>query len=362
MMDALTTAGHDITLYTIEKTEWKPIEANWGLKRRPREIWHLKDRRYLRLPLVKWPICLILYLNLLVKAAKKRNHISLNNYGEVLPLFTDISYIHSVPLSTSMGKNPYDIPLWVMVKPLYSTLLRIFTGYYSGLILTNSKYNASKIQIPARPHIVVLYSPVDHHEYPRATKTPSTLTASRISKGKNLEIIPKIATLVTTDCEFRLCVTTKPQDEAMITSLRGPRITLTKNPSKKQLEKLRLTSTIYLSTQPTEAYGLSILEAMDAGCIPVVPRDGGPWRDILEEQQGKVGYAYDTPEEAANQIDKILTDDTLAGNLREAAIQRARQYKGSSFNIILLRLLTTIYANKQRMCNRPTKDRRTQPL
>jgi glycosyltransferase involved in cell wall biosynthesis len=359
MMDVLLKAGHEVTLYTIEKTGWGPVEANWGVECKPREVWHLKDQRYTRLPLIRWPLLLILYLNLLVKAAKKRNYISLNNYGEVLPLFTDVSYIHSLPLSLSTNENPYAIPLWSVVKPLYQALLRIFSGHFSGFVLTNSKYNASKIKLPPQSHIVVLYPPVDHHETPHKPKTPSTLTASRVSKSKNLEIIPRIAKLVTAHCEFRLCLTTSLQDEASITPLRGPHITINKNPSKKRLNQLRQTSTIYLSTQPTEAYGLSLLEAMDAGCIPVVPRDGGPWHDILEEQQGKVGYAYNTPEEAAKQINKILNDAVLSEKLREAAKQRTRQYQGPSFSTNLLQLLTAIHAHKQRMCNQPTESRRT---
>ena len=316
------------------------------------------DRRSFRLPLVRWPIFLVLYLNLLVKAAKKRDHVSLNNYGEVLPLFADVFYVHSRPLSTSANENPFAIPLWSLMKPLYRALLCIFSSHFSGLILTNSRYNEGKIEAPPRSQIIILYPPVDNNETVLIHKTPSTLTASRLSRSQNLEIIPRIAALVTARCEFNLCLSSS-YDEAKIASLRGSSIIITLDPTLDRLKQLRQTSTIYLSTQPTETFGLSILEAMDVGCIPVVPRDGGPWHDILEEQQGIIGYAYRTPEEAAKQIDKILNDAPLAEKLGEAARQRARQYQGPTFSTNLLRVLTAVHARKTKMCNQLTGKRRT---
>ncbi len=345
MIDALAEAGHGVTLYTIDKTDWVPIEENWGIRHRPAELWHLKNRRYLDLPIAKWPITLTLYLSLLTRAAKKRSHVSLNNYGEALPLFTDAAYIHSVPLASSTG-NPYGFPLWRILKPLYKALLRIFRGYYPSLVITNSHYNAGNIKTPHR-RVLVLPPPVDHDDAPPTPKTPSILTASRPSKAKNLETIPQIAEQITAECAFHICLTMNPGDEANTQRLHAPRITIHRNPTKAQLERLRRTSTIYLSTQPTEALGLSILEAMDAGCIPIVPRGGGPWHDILDEKQGEAGYAYDTPREAAQHIDDVLTDKTLAEALKQAAINRAKQYQGPLFSATLIRLLAETQTKKR---------------
>jgi len=347
MIDALHKAGHDVTLYTIEKTNWTPIEADWGIEHRPHEFWYLKDQRYLRLPLIRWPIFLILYLTLLIKAAKMRDHVSLNNFGEIFPLFTDVCYIHSLPLSESINENPYDIPLWGTIRPIYMAFLNILSDHVSGTILTNSKYNEERISKHSHSRIMILYPPVDVGEAPHA-KTSSILNASRLSKSKKLETIPKIAAHVTTPCEFNLCITTRDANRANITRLKAPNIIITQNPSKQHLRQLYQSSKIYLSTQPTEAIGLSIVEAMGAGCIPLVPRDGGPWRDILEEKQGEVGYSFTSLKEAAQRIDEILGDEAHAERLRKAAINRAKHFQSDKFQTSLPLIIEEIYTRKSR--------------
>jgi alpha-1,2-mannosyltransferase len=43
-----------------------------------------------------------------------------------------------------------------------------------------------------------------------------------------------------------------------------------------------------------EHFGISVVEAMVSGLVPVVHSSGGPWLDILE--QGKGGFGYNTPD------------------------------------------------------------------
>ena len=55
-----------------------------------------------------------------------------------------------------------------------------------------------------------------------------------------------------------------------------------------------------------ENYGISILEAMAYGLVPVVPESGGPWEDIIEH--GKYGYGFISTDEAVEQIKNIDFD------------------------------------------------------
>jgi len=114
MIDALQKAGHEVTLYTIEKTNWAPIESDWGIGRRPHEFWYLKDQRYLHLHLVRWPIFIILYLTLLVKAAGKKDYVSLNNFGRFFPSsrtsVTYTPYPYPNPSTRTPTASPYGAP------------------------------------------------------------------------------------------------------------------------------------------------------------------------------------------------------------------------------------------------------------
>ena len=77
---------------------------------------------------------------------------------------------------------------------------------------------------------------------------------------------------------------------------------------------------VYLHTRRNENYGLSVAEAIGYGCIPVVPKSGGPWIDIVE--QGKYGYGYDTVNEATDIIQEAFK--TPSNNYREIYDSRHR--------------------------------------
>jgi glycosyltransferase involved in cell wall biosynthesis len=82
-----------------------------------------------------------------------------------------------------------------------------------------------------------------------------------------------------------------------------------------------------------------VLEAMSAGCVPVVYRDGGPWHDILSARDGEVGYGYTTGAEAADHITDVLSDEGLREQLRMNAVRRANEFTGERFREGLLRVV-----------------------
>ena len=87
---------------------------------------------------------------------------------------------------------------------------------------------------------------------------------------------------------------------------------------------------VYLSTQPDEAFGMAIVEAMSLGCIPLVYRGGGPWSDILLENE-EYGLAYSTSDEAVEKIRMILNDETWRRELREEGIIHAHDFTDDVF-------------------------------
>ena len=70
-------------------------------------------------------------------------------------------------------------------------------------------------------------------------------------------------------------------------------------------EKIQLLkkASIYIHLNRREHYGLSILEAMSYGLVPIVPESGGPWEDIIEH--GKYGYGFNSVDDAVEQIKNI---------------------------------------------------------
>lgn len=71
----------------------------------------------------------------------------------------------------------------------------------------------------------------------------------------------------------------------------------------KDLEQIRATSHIYVSTSTHEPFGLSTLEALACGLIVVIPRDGAYWDRILVEGEHCLKYEPKN----ADSLNQVLT-------------------------------------------------------
>jgi glycosyltransferase involved in cell wall biosynthesis len=109
------------------------------------------------------------------------------------------------------------------------------------------------------------------------------------------------------------------------------RVTTLQNVPIKQFLETLSKAKVYLHIMPQDHFGISVVEAMASGCVPVVHKSGGPWIDILDEQQGTYGYSYSTPVEAAKYIDMLVTDENLRGKISVRASKRARKYDKAVF-------------------------------
>lgn len=346
-MECLRKSNHRVATYTVDKTNWGRVSGYWGKEIKPdSEVWHIRRSWMLRLPFLGWILYGTLFLDLLIKA-KRRNALSFNNYGEIFPFVADFSYIHSKPLfSMNPTENPYGVPLWALGAKLYMILIRMMKRLFNvSNILTNSRYNRGVIYESLGRTALILYPPAGKYLPPPAIdKRPQVLTISRLSPGKGLEEIPKIAALVSRDACFIVAGPPAEGDPGLLESLRRASASLrvVLNPTQGALMRLRLESSIYLSTQQSEAFGLAVVEAMSCGCVPLTPKDGGPWMDILNSRQGEYGYAYSSVAEAASTIDRLLSDDSLRAAVSGRARLRSTRFGDERFERSLNKILAHV--------------------
>jgi glycosyltransferase involved in cell wall biosynthesis len=105
---------------------------------------------------------------------------------------------------------------------------------------------------------------------------------------------------------------------------------------------------VLLRTLFFETFGMSVIEAMAAGCVPVVPRCGGPWFDILECKQGVYGFSYGSIGEAAEIINRLLSDEALRESVASRARERALMFDGSIFEKKILDVVDKVCSLKFR--------------
>lgn len=84
------------------------------------------------------------------------------------------------------------------------------------------------------------------------------------------------------------------------------------------------------NTRPVflEHFGMSTVEAMAAGCVPVVINKGGQ-PEIVEH--GVSGFLWNTLEELRDYTNRLIMDDRLRDRMADAARERAQQFSRETF-------------------------------
>src|SRR5262249_13802674 len=83
-----------------------------------------------------------------------------------------------------------------------------------------------------------------------------------------------------------------------------------------------------LNPENCEHFGVSILEAMAAGCIPFVISNGGPTEFVHD---GDSGFQYGTLEELIIKTRDLLQKPARISAIRERAVREARKFATPAF-------------------------------
>jgi glycosyltransferase involved in cell wall biosynthesis len=111
--------------------------------------------------------------------------------------------------------------------------------------------------------------------------------------------------------------------------LRLRNVELKPNLPRSQLRELLSKALFYLHPEFTEHFGIAVIEAMSAGCIPIVYRDGGAWHDAVSKVSEKLGYSNigDVPK-IVRQIEK---ERQLQEELRKRSIEVSKTFSYDNF-------------------------------
>lgn len=147
-------------------------------------------------------------------------------------------------------------------------------------LLSNSKYVQNSIDKTYGKKSSLLYPPLDLSEFKQnISKKTSIITVSRFSAEKNLEFIINVIKNLSIDSIIVGNTKTKSNelyygllDSKIKKELHSSNILLLKNIPRKDLLVHLLESKVYFHASP-ETFGLTIVEGISAGCIPIVPNN-----------------------------------------------------------------------------------------
>ncbi|MBD5446774.1 MAG: glycosyltransferase family 4 protein [Treponema sp.] len=210
------------------------------------------------------------------------------------------------------------------------------------VFLCNSHYTERHLKkiwgIPEKK-ISVVYPPVGMVRSGTLGKKRQIIVCSRIEPSKSLHVLVEAFTrLDSGDVTLAIVGAKLPEDEAyyqrLVKIADGYDVVFHFNPSRRELEELYRESLIFwhakgLETEESlkpdllEHFGITTVEAMSAGCIPVVIDKGGQ-QEIVDE--GINGFKWNTTDELLEKTRAVLA------NGHSIAMQKAAEEKAQSYN------------------------------
>lgn len=95
---------------------------------------------------------------------------------------------------------------------------------------------------------------------------------------------------------------------------------------------------VYVHCTENEHFGITIVEAMAGGCVPVVHDSGGPRETVTPD----VGFRWKDVDEAVRQVSAIMTDSQLQRELSKSSSEKAWLYSDEAFESSLMKILDDI--------------------
>ncbi len=162
------------------------------------------------------------------------------------------------------------------------------------------------------------------------TLYPLVVTVGRMAPEKRMELFLEIARRLP-DIDFAIIgsiVTDKGSYYDMLKTAAPANVSFVVAPLRKVREILG-SAKVYVHCAQNEHFGITIVEAMAAGCVPVVNDSGGP-REIVSDD---VGYRWNSIGEASTQVSTMIEDDDLRREKSKAAVLRADLFGPAPFEL-----------------------------
>lgn len=269
----------------------------------------------------------------------------------------------SIPLSLAKTNwLHFQVPFKSSNRNMFINRLKML--FYSQ-ILYNSNFTKNIVDQSFAISGKVIYPPVDVDNFHPAIKKEKIIlsvgrffTASHLSDfspKKQQEMILAFKKFCKKDalkdwCLILLGACSKEhigQLEKLKRLASGYPITLDTNVSFQRLQEIYSRSTIYwhaagfsedleTHSERAEHFGITTVEAMAAGCVPVVFAGGGQ-KEIVDDE--KNGLFWNSLEELISQTNRLINDPHLMDKLSKNAVLRSKDFSKQKFNQALENLL-----------------------
>lgn len=256
----------------------------------------------------------------------------------------------SIPLVATKLYIHFQFPIeWIDGKSL-KTRIKLF---FVKKIFCNSYFTKHFIDKKLNVKSDILYPPVNLHVVENMKKENIILHVGRFDVDRNESNYKKQDVMINAlkemmdeglkDWKFILIIGVRNEDRYKLNKLKqtvkGYPIEIIENPSNKILWENYSKARIYwhatgygedLQKYPEKAehFGISTVEAMGAGCVPVVFNAGGQ-KEIVEDN--KSGYLCNSIEDFISKTNALIRDENLLKKTSVASTKRSDIFSGNRF-------------------------------
>jgi len=333
--NTLAQNNYDVTLFTSGKVNQREVKKFFGKSLNP-SIKAIVQPSHIQ------PGGLLDFYQSIFRSyiLKSKCDVWVDVYSNCVFPWTNISYIH-FPFLNHYNykprfpyiKSPHLLPTGGLPYAFFEKKLLNTNG---KIIIANSNYTAEEIKKNSGKETTILYPPVPSvffNNNPKIlTKTKRktlVVTISRFSPDKKLEKIPYIASLTDKDVQF--AIIGRVHYKKTLLSLQklteklglNDRVLFFTDISRIEMRRLLEDAKIYLHTREYEHFGISVVEAMAMGCVPIV-HDSGGTREFVPGN-----LRYRRIYEAATKITKELSGWSPRKAIENA--KNAEKFKEENF-------------------------------
>jgi len=339
---AATRAGHEVSLLSEEFDE-ASFSDFYGCP----GLFDKVDRVYY--PAFK-PILgprFLLYQRLVYHWFRIRKAVSRDSFDIVLST-QDIGYVPSThaPVIQYCYFPEYFSHLQTGSSPVWRLYYRPASTYYRnrvrrvGILLSVSDFTRGFVARKWERYSKTVYPPCPVEDFSEFSNVKSrenlVVTIGRIVPEKRFHLFVELARYVP-KTRFVAIGSLSGEPSAYYDQLKKSapeNISFVLSPLRKVKDILGR-AMAYVHCAENEHFGITIVEAMAAGCVPIVHDSGGP-REIVTSD---VGFRWSNLSVAARQIVLLAENDSLRRELSAASSVRATQFRPEVFESEMTRVL-----------------------